>query len=225
MKATDWIPLEKCRELEQAIAQVEGQTECEFVCAVATRSSAYESATKWWSLLGALFGVLAMGTIAHANQPTGDWMQLDSLPLVPSILGLLLGFVTIAAGVHRLPALLMLFTTEAEKRKCVERAAGLLFCKHGVSHTVNRVGVLFYISLAERKFVVIADRAANECLGPDGVAKLVEAGTRKLAEGGRAEAFQSCLQLAGEMLQETFPCKPDDQNELQNHLVVVHPFP
>lgn len=225
MRAQSWIALSGCQALEKAIESAESRTECEFVCAVATRSSAYEASVRWWSLLGAVVGVLTAGSLIHHGQDSGSWAPLDTLQLTPTLFGLVLGFLGLGALARRSSRLLLMFTSSQERETAVARSAGFVFSKHHVSHTENRVGVLLYVSLAERELVVIADRAVHDHLGQENLRQLVKAGTERLARGERELSLIEVVNRAVDLLESKFPHLETDQNELKNHLVCIHPHP
>ncbi len=221
----NWLSQEERQDLKSAIAEAEKETCCEYLMAVATRSAAYDRAAGWWSLAGALFGLVLAGSVDHLNHPVGDWSHLASVPFFSAFLGVVGGFLAFSLISRSLAPMLLLFATRSEQDVAVEKAATHLFGKHQISHTDQRNGVLFYISLAERKLVVLADRGAKEVLGTEGLAEITARGTQALAEGKHGEAFQLALQETKARLKEAFPGHPDDQDELENHVLGIHPFP
>lgn len=221
----NWLSSEEQKKLEDAISEAENETCCEYLFAVATRSGAYDRPAGWWSLVGSLLGLIVAATVDHAGHAPGDWAHLHTVPFFTALLGVLGGFLAFSLISRALPMLLLLFASRKEELEAVEKAAAHLFGKHKISHTEQRNGILFYISLAERKLVVLADRAANNTLGAEGLAAVTQAGTEALAAGKRGEAFLSTLAEAKERLKESFPGHPEDENELENHILQIHPFP
>lgn len=211
--------------MEKAVKQAEDVTRCEFVCAVASRSDAYERGIKWWSLLGVVFGLLAANTASQVGHASGDWEYLSSMDFFTALVGSLAGFFLFGLLAHRIPAMLFLFVGEKQKSMAVEKSAAYLFGKHKVSHTEERVGVLIYLSLAERKLVILADRAVKDFLGAKGIAELVAVGGEQLKAGRKDEALIKTLEAAAEKLLDEFPGHEHDVDELANHVLTVHPYP
>jgi putative membrane protein len=225
VKATNWLNEAQLKEVEAAVVAAEKTTRCEFVCAVATRSAPYERAIRWWSLVGAVLGLWLAGTLDHVGHDPGDWTDLHEIRFVPALLGVTLGFLLMSALTQRVPPLLMMILNPRERQSSVERAATQLFGRHKVSHTEERVGLLLYVSLAERKFVVLADRAVHQVLGVEGIAALTALGAEQLSRGEKQQAFVKCLAEATNRLKDEFPFHEGDQNELQDQVLAIHPFP
>lgn len=225
MRASNWLDIEGAREVEGAIERAETETRCEFVCAVATRSAAYSKTGYIWSLLGAVSGFLLASSLSHGTQQAGSWDHLHNIPLTESLIGVVLGFLVATALALRHPWVRPPFVSKATQAEAVQRAAAFLFGKHRVSHTEERVGVLLYLSLAERKFVVLADKAARAALGDEGLAELTKVATQELAQKKRGSAFVKALEVAAQRLKQTFPYQEGDQDELSNQILLIHPHP
>ena len=225
VNAKNWLTEEGRKEIENRIQQAETETTCEFVCAVASRSSAYHKAASWWGLLGACIGLLLAGTVSHLGHDSGNWDYLQSISFFPALVGLVLGFLLLHLSADHFPALLTMFVKKSEMAQAVERSAAYLFGKHKVSHTQERNGVLIYLSLSERNLVVLADRGAAEALGTEGLEKLKKTGTEALAQGEREKAIIKTLEEASNLLKEQFPGSEQDSDELQNQVLSIHPYP
>ena len=96
----------------------------------------------------------------------------------------------------------------------VQRAAEHAFHQLGMVETRDRTGILIYVSLLERRVVVLADRGIHACVAEgtwDGVvARVVEGIRRGQADEGLVEGIRLC----GQILQRHVPARPDDRNEL-----------
>ncbi len=225
MNATEWLQSDGAKAIEQAIQKAETETRCEFVCAVATRSAPYAKSGYFWSLVGAVFGFLLGGSLAHGGHSAGSWDYLHTVPVAQSLFGMIVGFLAATLLALRYPWLGPPFVSKEAQAQAVERAAAYLFGKHQVSHTEERVGVLLYLSLSERQFVVLADRAVKKVLGEEGLAQLIKTGTSELAAGQKAPAFVKTLEAAAAALEDDFPRPEDDENELSDQIIVIHPYP
>ena len=99
------------------------------------------------------------------------------------------------------------------------RAAQLFFDKR-VHHTSAAGGVLIYLSLLERRAVVLADRRAFDALGQSAIDEICSQLTRDLKAGGVRAALEAAIQGTGVRLAGTLPRGADDRDELANALVV-----
>lgn len=100
--------------------------------------------------------------------------------------------------------------------QAVDRGARLAFVEHGLTETRDRTGVLIYLSLLERRVVVLADRGIDPLVEPgtwDHVVDLVLGGIR---EGNAEQGLVAAIEACGELLSARFPRREDDRDELPN---------
>jgi putative membrane protein len=102
-------------------------------------------------------------------------------------------------------------------------AAHIQFFSKGLYRTREGTGVLIYVSVFERRVWVLGDRGINAAI-PEAqwngvVATIVQA----IKEGRPAEGICRAVGEVGKILQDKFPIRPDDQNELQNLIVEDEP--
>lgn len=111
-----------------------------------------------------------------------------------------------------------LLTTRKAREAQVWGRAKVEFYGEQVAHTRERTGVLILVSLMERKVVVLADESIN--------AKVLQgtwqAVVNEILEGikvqGLAQGLCAGIRRAGQILNEHFPVRADDSNELKNYL-------
>ena len=97
-------------------------------------------------------------------------------------------------------------------------AARLVFDKLGMRKTALRNGVLFYLSVADRKFVILGDDGIYHKVPPnfwDGVTSLV---LDHFRQGRFADGLVAGIERAGEQLARYFPPLADKDNELNNDI-------
>lgn len=94
------------------------------------------------------------------------------------------------------------------------------FYEKDIQRTKGRNGILLFVSLLERRAIVLADKAVADRLQPqiwqDLVQQLVKAGKERNLGTGLVEAVHSC----GVILSRYFPLQSGDENELPNHLLI-----
>lgn len=97
-------------------------------------------------------------------------------------------------------------------------AARRIFDVLGMRKTTLRNGVLFYLSVEDRKFVILGDDGIYHKVPPnfwDGVTSLVLAEFR---QGRYAEGLVAGIQQAGEQLARYFPPQEGLEDELRNDI-------
>jgi uncharacterized membrane protein len=103
------------------------------------------------------------------------------------------------------------------KGDVLDRAAWV-FKKLGMYKTAERNGVLFYLSVDDRKFAIIGDAGINAKV-PEGFwNEISQILTKKFKEGKFSEGLSEGIIMAGKQLQTHFPYRKDDVNELPDEI-------
>lgn len=100
----------------------------------------------------------------------------------------------------------------------VKGAARRVFDDLGMRRTSHRNGVLFYLAVEDRKFVILGDDGIYHKVPPhfwDSVTSLV---LDEFRHGRYAEGLVAGIEQAGEKLAAWFPRESDDVDELSNDL-------
>jgi putative membrane protein len=226
MKATTFLTRREQADVELAIADAEGHTSAELVCALATESGRYDRAESIVGLVAALIA-LAVAHVAGVGlslQP-GSWEEGTGVALGWQVLAVVLGFVAGAVASSLWQPLRRLATAEGEMLEEVERAASHVFATQRLGSTRSETGVLIYVSLFERRVVVMADRRAREALGQEGIDALMELARSRLREGRRAATFLDTITEAATRLAPSLPPGEESPDELPNRLRLFHPRP
>jgi len=192
--------------IADAISRAEKGTSGEIAFAVADSSANYHHAI----LVGAMGG-MAAATAVYLLLPTSHtialvlWVELVSFALLYALL-------------YRVPWRRWFIPAQEMDRRTRE-AAFLQFYASGLYRTKESNGVLIYLSLFERRVVVLGDRGIHEKLGDrhwdevrDGIISGIKAGR---AREGICAAVGSC----GAALARYFPVRPDDVNEIPNAVI------
>ena len=213
-------------KVREAIAGTEEKTTAEIVCALASESGRYERGE---SLAGLFVGVVAV-LLAHAvrlyQQPEGSWGEIAALDPLWQVLIVLGGFIVGILLASFFPRLRGLFVLDREEEEEVARSAAFVFATAGMAATAGRTGLLVYISLRERRLVVLADEATLGVVGAEGIEELKDNAAGLLAEGRFADAFVKVVEDAGAKLAESLPAsRAVNPDELDNHVLFFHPRP
>lgn len=196
------------KRVRAAIAQAETATRGELVVVVLERSDAHVSARLLAGLCLALLLALAC-TLAFSSVP-----PLGLLGVLAA--GLAAGFALASA----LPALSRAFASEAQATRAAAEQALVEFQAQGLSETAERTGVLVFVSLYERRAIVMGDKGIHEHVGDAHWAGARDRLLDSAAHGRLCDGIVSAVEECGRVLAEHFPPRADDANELPDHLVV-----
>jgi putative membrane protein len=192
--------------ISEAVRKAEAGTSGEIVFAVAEASARYHHEL----LQAAIVGMAAAAAIylaVPADHTIGIllWTQIVSFAIFYAIL-------------PHLPVRRW-FIPRREFDARVHEAAFLEFYSSGLFRTRESNGVLIYLSVFERRVVVIGDRGIHEKMGNqhwDEVRdKIIEGITQGRAREGICAAIESC----GRALAQHFPHRADDVNELSDEVI------
>lgn len=194
------------KAIEDAVRKAEAQTSGEIVFAVTDASAHYHHAT----IQGAVIG-MAVASAVYL-----------SLPFSHTITGMLwtelLSFVFFYALIPYVPWRRWLISAR-EMDARVHEAAFMQFYTSGLYRTRESNGVEIYLSLFERRVVVIGDRGIHEKMGNphwDGVRDRIIQGIK---QGKPREGICTAIEICGEALALHFPHRLDDVNELPDQVI------
>jgi putative membrane protein len=197
--------------IESAVRDAETRSSGEIVPYAVERSDRYTRALWTASTLGALVAALAAASIRWAGDFWGGpivlWIAL------PPGSGAALGW--LAALV--LPGLRRVLVPPDVLTERVRQRATQAFVEEEVFRTRERTGILIFLSLFERRVVVLADRGLDGRVTPhewDEVVAGIAAGMRRGQPGSAlAEGIRRCATLAARL-----PPRSDDRDELPGQL-------
>ncbi|MEO1087220.1 MAG: hypothetical protein AAFY88_23545 [Acidobacteriota bacterium] len=194
------------RALTDAIRDVESQTSAEIVVAVRPSSGRHPEVA--WAF-GSLAALLTLALLLFSPWPFGlGWILLD-----PLLVGAGVGWLTARS---RRPRRLGLRRGVAERR--VRRAAAATFLDNGVYQTRWRTGLLIYISLLERRAVLVADLGVQSAVAEDDLLEAEGAINAALGRGDDAEGVARAITDLGPLLGATLERDDDDINELPDEI-------
>ena len=199
--------------IRAAVATAEAGTSGEIVPYVVAASDEYESATWKGAVFGALTGSLA-GWAVH--RWGGLWgTHLLFWMLLPSLGGAALGFLAAAL----LPPIRRTLAGAELLDLRTRRRAQIAFLEEEVFETRERTGILLFLSLFERRVVVLGDAGINRKVQPaewDGVVGLAVAGLRR---GRPGDAVVAAVEECGRLLaRRGVERRGDDFDELADDL-------
>ncbi len=198
------LTAEDKKQLASAITAAEKNTSGEIVLMVEPSSGGYAWVYYAWILLGILTATLTLAIYTSRNWP------LSILTFVESqALGATLGLVL--ASVPRFRRLLIGQKALAHK---VHRASLAHFVDKGIVNTVDRTGILIYVSLFEHRVEILADKGIHTLVGQS----YWDTQVRNIVGGIRRHKTRDALLQAiaemGDKLAVHFPPTTTNPNEL-----------
>jgi putative membrane protein len=192
--------------LTGAIKAVELRTCAEVVIAVRARSGPYLHADV---LAGALGGIATLALLLFS-----PWeFALHYFVIDPIVVGALLGWFA-----SRTSALRRLLTSRKMIDEAVATHARATFFDRGVGHTADRVGILVYVSLLERRAEVVADRGVERAADVGMWKAVCERIADAVARGEDGVAVARVIERIGDVLEPCLPRAADDVNELPDEV-------
>lgn len=113
-----------------------------------------------------------------------------------------------------------LLTSEKRKNKQVELYARAIFQKAGIRHTSEKIGILIYVSLFEKKTTIIADSGAEEALPSEEWKTLRTNFQGIFGTQDVLAALIKQLKISKETFSEYIPSVEDNVNELPDNMDV-----
>jgi putative membrane protein len=207
MKAESFFSPEEKERIKQTTRQVETRTIGEIVVVAVDRSDRYREAEILGAmLLGNLLGLLA--TILFFQGSLWSFVPLSFLGFF-LFYGLLIKVSWLKRG----------FISAKRLEEAVQSRALQVFYEKGLPNTRLKTGVLFFLSLLERKVWILADRGIYEKIQPSDLSQFAGDVSQGIRQGRACEALCRAIQEMGELLARHFPITARDVNELPDEVL------
>ncbi len=194
------------KAISEAIAKAEARTSGEIVVAVTGASGRYRHAHLQLALTGmAVVTALYLVIPAQHSVTAVLWTQI-------------LSFAILYALAARSPWRTR-FVPQRELEGRVREGALVEFYSSGLYRTRDSNGVLIYLSLLERRVVVLGDKAIHEKMGDEHWHEVRDLIIHGIRQGHARSAICSAIEKCGEALSHHFPRKVDDTNELSDEVI------
>ncbi len=222
-QASEQFDADQRRQVAAAVTAAERNTSAEIVPCVATSSGRYDRAEDVVGLWLGMIGLVAV-CLLWLPQPreSGSWNSPEPW-VFPAVMVLVAvaGFVVGAVAAGRIAWLRRLFTPRRQMRDEVAQRARVVFFDQRVHHTAGATGVLLYVSLFERRAIVLADEAIVGKLGPNALQGVCDTLTARLRRSHPTDALCEAIASVGEKLAAVLPREAGDVNELPDALVTL----
>lgn len=194
--------------LHRELGQAERRTIGEILPVVVERSDRYPGAS-WFA--GTSF--LVVGSILLAGR----------LPWEHPVVLLLaqLGLLALGYGTARfLPGFQRVFVRPARAAEMVAEQALQEFQRHALHETEGRTGVLLFVSLLERRAIVLGDKGIDAKVEPDQWTRTTRALVDGIRSGSLRAGLEAGIRSAADVLETHFPWEQGDRNEIPDRIVL-----
>ena len=211
--------------IARAVARAERESDGEIVTIVSPRSDAYHDVGLHYAVLAMLLVPLLLAILPQGliDWSIGLLLGWNAEPNRAEVMLFLFAkmtavFLIVRFGLAYMP-LRMALTPGATKSRRVHRRAVELFRASCELKTRRRTGILIYLSLAERRAEIVADRAIAEQVEPaawgEAMADLID----EVKHGRPGEGLAKAVERVGAVLARTLPPTLDNPDELPNRVV------
>lgn len=199
---------EQRNRIEAAVAAAEKRTCAEFAVVVARASDNY-----------ALFPLLWAGLLALL---TGGGIAIAAPMMSVSMSFAIQAGIFIAASLLlQLKILQPHLAPSAVQREYASRLARLQFAALVNEQTRGDVGLLLFVSLAERHVEILIDKGIAERIPQAAFQNVIDGFIQEVHQGKIAEGFITAIEGCTLVLQQHFPARPDEPNEIANRVTEI----
>ena len=194
-------------QIEHRVTHLELRTKAELRVAILDAADPYPGAGCRQAFLLTIF----IATLVEIFYP----LQAEHLLVLITALGLF--FILLADFIPGRKY----FITKLEKEREVKEKAMSLFFQHGLYQTENRIGILLFISLLEKKIELLVDQTILEKLGQTKLDQIVAEISRQFKMAHFSDGIQNGLNLIEEELLKHFPdgVQRAQKHELSNKVI------
>jgi len=195
-----------------AVNEAERNTAGEIVPYVVDRSDDYDEAV-WRG--GFLCAMIALSAFLVARLFTNQWLPSTTIIILMTFAAASVGLFL----VKFIPALNLFFAGSDDIEIRVSQRAREAFLAKEIFKTRDRTGILIFLSLFEKRVVVLGDAGINVRVAESDWKEIVKLVVDGMRNGKPAQALIDAIQRCGKLLQaHGVEIQPDDKDELGNAL-------
>ena len=207
-KSERFFTAEEKERLKAITHEVESKTIGEIVIMVVDHSDHYIEAEVLGSvLLGSLLSLIL--TVLFFHSSIWSYIPLSFLFFFPCWLLFI-----------KVEVLKKRFIGTRRKEEAVRLRAERAFFERGLYKTKKNTGVLFFLSLLEKKVWVLADKGIYEKMDRETLNRFANEVSSGIREGRACEALSQAIREIGGLLSQHFPITSNDTDELPNEVVM-----
>jgi uncharacterized membrane protein len=107
-----------------------------------------------------------------------------------------------------------------QRNKTLKQLAENEFFRLGMNKTRYKTGILIFLLLGERQFLILADKGINEKVEPSTWNKIKDKMQDMFSKREFSKGILFGIEEVGKTLSFYFPVKQDDKDELSNRIVI-----
>jgi len=207
VKAEKFFSDQEKERIKETVQDVETRTIGEVAVMVVDSSDQYiEAEVMGGVFLASLISLILTMTFLHSSL----WSFI------------LLGFIFYYPAKYvfrKVPHLKIGFIGFKRKEHAVMQRAERAFYEKGLYKTRENSGVLFFLSLLERKVWVLADVGIYKKIDQETLNRFANTVSQGIREGRACDALCQAITESGEVLASHFPMKPGDTDELSDEVM------
>jgi len=207
VKAEKFFKREELERITKTIHEVESHTIGEVAVMVVDSSDDYIAA----EILGGIFLASLLSlvmTTLNFHSSVWAYISLSFILFFPSKYML-----------KKIPVLKTAFMGVKRKETAVMQRAVRAFYEKGLYKTRKNTGVLFFMSLLERKVWVLADKGIYEKIQQETLNRYSKMVSQGIKDGRACNALCDAIKESGELLARHFPITHDDTDELSDEVM------
>jgi putative membrane protein len=143
--------------------------------------------------------------------PVPPWATTSLLVLISLILSFFLS---------KLDSVFRLVSSDRDEQIAVERRALAEFYNAQMSKTIAKTGILIFLSLRERRAVVLADESIASKFPPETWDQLLTELVSKESGHSIAARVSKAVKSCGDLVSKEFPRSANDKNEIPDKLII-----
>jgi len=207
-RAVGVLSAEDLKLLQAELTAAELRTVGEIVPVVVERSDRHPAAS--W--------LAATSTLLLGSAVLAAWMPWERPAL---LLVCQLGLGALGYGLTwLLPGFKRVFLRESRASEMAVEQAVQEFYRHGLHETEAKTGVLLFVSLLERRVVVLADEGIDAKVGEEDWKATDAAILDGIVAGSLRDGLVAGIRKAAELLEQHFPWMDGDRDEVPNRIVI-----
>jgi putative membrane protein len=204
---------EEIARITAAVREAESKTSGEIIPMIVSRSAAVGHVPYQCFLL-----ILSSSLLLLLGWPS--WWAWPHTWQAGALIGLTL--VSFAAGfvLARIQFVQRWLVPDADEEAQVWRRAQAEWAQHKMEVTKSRSGILLFVSVLERRAVILADEGIAKRYDPATWQEVVSLLTGHLRRGEWAIGFERAIERCGEILATHLPSSADNPNEYRDELII-----
>jgi len=208
--AKKFIQEQDAKEIAEKVTFIERQTSGEVVPMIVRRSSSlgHVPFVIFFFLCAFFFYMIHIFSL--------EWMGSIETPYLVVVGGALI----FTYGLSQWTWIQRILVTRSDQIDQTWLRAQVEFYGLGINRTNGSTGVLLFVSLMERRALILADEEINKKVDPGYWQEILDDLILKMKVAKTKEGFLEALDRVGAVLAEHFPIEANDVNELKNRLII-----